>query len=206
MPDDEALKRAFTKIKDDILALEGELRQNKEVVGSLRSEILELKLLVKNAAKEESSTGNEGVYAARTQHALSTHSAQMHAARTLQQEKPLSEGHNDIENFFLSLKNYEFKTFLVIYELHEEKGRADYFEIAQKMGVSDACIRSYVSSLLRKGAPVVKGKLNKNKTILSINPPFKSLNVYQKLLALYYAQNEYGSTPRTQTTLTTFTQ
>ncbi|MDO8628138.1 MAG: HTH domain-containing protein, partial [Nanoarchaeota archaeon] len=119
------------------------------------------------------------------------HSARTHYSPEESLETP-QEPQNDLEKVFFDLKNYEFKTFLVIYQLDQEKGRANYYEIAQKMGVSDACVRSYVSSLLRKGVPILKTKLNKNRTVLSINPSFKSLDTHQRLLALYYRQNDYG--------------
>ncbi len=197
MPDEEALKRAFGKIKDDFLALEAEIRQNKDFFVSLRSEIAEMKSMLEKSLSARSSTGNDGV----TLHALSTHSACTQHERTTHAQQPLQKSTQDLVNAFSHLKNYEFKTFLVIYQLHEEKGRANYYEIGERMGVSDACVRSYLSSLLRKGAPIVKQKLNKNRTVLSIDPTFKSLNNYQKLLSLYYNQTDL---PLEQTTLQTF--
>src|SRR3989344_8290691 len=193
--ENDPIKKAFSKVKDEILRLEAELSTNKQVVEILRNELSQLKKSLELTRKEESSTGNEGVYSARTQHALCTHSARTHYALTLPIEDHFEtpiEPKNDLEKAFLGLKNYELKTFLVIYQLDQEKGRANYYEIAQKMGVSDACVRSYVSSLLRKNVPLLKTKLNKNRTVLSINPSFKSLDTYQKLLSLYYQQSDYG--------------
>lgn len=182
----DGIRQAFQKVKDEILDLKAEIGQNKGVIESLRKEISELRVRLQEVPKELISIGNDGV----SKHAVSIQEAP--SKHPITKKEPKIEK-NDFVSFFSELPQYEFKTFLVVYQLDEENGRANYYEISSKLGVSYGCAGGYISSLLRKKAPLVKTKLNKNRTVISIDPIFKSLNPYEKLLELYYQKFRFDS-------------
>jgi len=79
--------------------------------------------------------------------------------------------------------------FLTIYQL----GEASYNDIANKLTLTNGCIRSYICSLLAKKAPIIRKKINNWRVILTIDPDFRSLTSEEKLLELYY-QRDYSQT------------
>ena len=117
--------------------------------------------------------------------------------------KPLKTLQKDIldENFqtfkqnlniaFGALSKQELKAFLTVYQLDEGNQGASYQELAQKMGLTETCIRAYISSLFKKGLPLSKMKINNKKTIVTIKQDFKSLNLKSKIIALYYEKDPY---------------
>ena len=78
---------------------------------------------------------------------------------------------------FSKLSKQELKVFLTVYQLDEGNQGASYTELAQKMGLTETCIRAYISSLFKKGLPLVKIKINNKKTLVSIKQDFKGLNL-----------------------------
>ena len=54
------------------------------------------------------------------------------------------------------------------------------------MQLSEHCIRSHISSLMKKNVPIIKKRLNNRLNILSIKKDFKSLNLKQKLINIFY--------------------
>lgn len=93
-----------------------------------------------------------------------------------------------MDKLFRSLPNQELKLFLTIYQL-EEDGAKDigYTEIANGLQLSENCVRSYISFLRKLGAPLKIMKFNNRRTIFAIDEGFKSLNLKQKLVDLYYS-------------------
>ena len=54
------------------------------------------------------------------------------------------------------------------------------------MQLSEHCIRGHISSLMKKNVPIIKKRLNNRLNILSIKKDFKSLNLKQKLINIFY--------------------
>ncbi len=201
--DENEIKKAFLKVKNEIMALKVELDENKGILEKLKNELSELKKEqknIQNASKEGVSIGNDGV----PKHILSMSEAHPKHILSMSEVYSKNSGYTlnskdqklQKEDYFTRLSilsYYEFKAFLIIYQLDEEFGRANYYEIASKLGVSYGTAGSYVSSLLKKRAPLIKTKLNKNKTVISIEPAFKALNLYQRLVDLYYHRFKFDS-------------
>jgi len=54
------------------------------------------------------------------------------------------------------------------------------------MNLSEGCIRTYITALFRKKAPITKVKQNNKIAVIAIQDSFKKLNIKDKLINLYY--------------------
>ena len=93
---------------------------------------------------------------------------------------------SEINTKFSSLSCQEFLTFLTVYQLEEEFEHVSYIDVSAKLGLTEGCIRTYVSSLIKKGIPLIKAKYNNKVVYLSITKDFRALNLKRELMALYY--------------------
>ncbi|MBS3152517.1 hypothetical protein J4230_03855 [Candidatus Woesearchaeota archaeon] len=100
----------------------------------------------------------------------------------------------DISKTFLSLSKQELKLFLTIYQLEDESIEPSYKNLSLKMNLSEHCIRSHLSSLLKKNTPIIKKRLNNHTNLLSISKEFRALNLKQKLINLYYESDPHQKT------------
>ncbi len=190
------IKLAFSRVKEHIIHIESQLKANKEELSQYKEEILnlrkeleslrnELKFRVEdqkpskpqNQGSDEVSNGNDGVYS--FTHSFNKHSfnSYSHNFRGFKQ---------DFDKIFNSISHQEFITFLTIYQLEEEKVKVSYFDVAKKLNLTEGCIRTYVSSLLKKGLPLMKRKHNNKQVFLHISPEFRALNLKQKLIDTFY--------------------
>ena len=80
---------------------------------------------------------------------------------------------------------------MTIYQLDETNEGVTYALLAEKMTLTETCIRAYTSNLFKKGLPLVRTKINNKITLVSVKGDFKSLNLKEKLLALYYEKDPY---------------
>ncbi len=110
------------------------------------------------------------------------------------QEKSLKGVTEEINKTFSSFSKQELKLFLTIYQLEDEALEVSYKAISTKMQLSEHCIRSHLSSLLRKNAPVIKTRLNNHTNLLSVSKEFRSLNLKQRLINLYYDSDPHQKT------------
>lgn len=184
----DRIKTAFSKVKEHMQELEKQLKESQEEIKKQKEEIIalrnELKLLneqkalkPQNQGLEESSTGNQGVYS--FTHSFTKHSLNSYAHK-------IQDFKQGFEGLFSKLSQQEFLTFLTIYQLQEEKGQVTYSDVAKKLNLSEGCIRTYISSLLKKGIPLIKEKYNNKHIILKISAEFRSLNLKQKLVDMFY--------------------
>lgn len=230
--DEEILKKAFSKVKEDINSINLRLDSLEKAINTLISQ--------NNAPKEANptsssqndqfkpqnlqnkgfSSGNEGVQSINhstinqsitdQSHNLSTYSRQIkenyvdklempenRVLKRLSTDQSLSiqslsiqSLKKDLEERFSSLTNQEFLIFLTVYQLEEDFGRPiTYNDLANKLALTSGCIRGYVSSIMRKGLPLNKLKINNRTLTLSIKPDFKDLNLKEKLISLFYGQD-----------------
>ncbi|MEK6955901.1 MAG: hypothetical protein AABW52_04540 [Nanoarchaeota archaeon] len=100
----------------------------------------------------------------------------------------------NIDSTFRTLSKQELKVFLTIYQLEDEGKPASYTNIAQILGLSEHCIRSHISFLMKKNAPLIKQKLNNKRNLLFIRKDFKALNLKQKLINVYYESDPHQTT------------
>ena len=202
---EQNVKLAFSKVKEHILSLEKELKSSKEEniknsdeLRNLKKELESLKNELKfrvenekpsnpqNQGVKEVSSGNEGVYSF-------IHSFTKHSFNNYSHNKQLNIYSNGVKDFkqgfdrlFSNLSKQEFTTFLAIYQLEGEIKNVTYLAVARKLNLTEGCIRTYVSSLLKKGLPLMKKKYNNKQVFIYISPEFRSLNLKQKLIDTFY--------------------
>ena len=188
---EEAVKNSFLKVKEDINKLESFLSRLEEAINEQKKEIENLRSqIISNSLKnetfkpykdilEKSSTGNEGVYANMHAHMQANMQANKQVLNT-------SSFKDQLEEIFNRLTKKEFLIFLTIYQLEEEKILPTYTAISHYLKLSQGCIRTHITNLLRKEVPLIKTKINNKLTLLGIKPDFKDLDLKQKLTSLYY--------------------
>ena len=174
------IKKDINLLQNEISLLKNELKEQKGLILSLIEEKSQNKPYFeeKNPKIEDkkiSSIGNKGVYSF------------IHSFNSYSFTK-----YSDIQKLFSTLSKQEFLTFLTIYQLSEEKNnKITYVDISQKLGLSEGCIRTYVSSLLKKQAPIIKEKVNNKFIYLSINEEFRKLNLKNQLISLFYDEDPH---------------
>lgn len=181
------VKASFSKarahmdgIENELNSQKNQLNELKELIKSLNSKLSSIYSSLEHKKpvldnKKISSTGNKGVVSL-------THSLNNHSLTQQNLKKDLLET-------FQRLTKQEFMVFLTIYQLEEENGPISYQALAQKLELSEACIRSYVSRLIRLNLPLEKIKRNNKVVYLSLSKNFRDLNLKDKLTQLYY-QNQ----------------
>jgi len=182
---EENVKKSFLKAKEHIKQLEEEIKENKKLIINQNKEISLLKEQINEFLKinkdlkadispDRVSTGNQGGLFI---HSFNKHSFTKHSLSTLKQE---------LNKQFRALTKQELLVFLTIYQLEEEKGAVTYLNLSRSLTLSEGCIRSYVTSLIKKGLPLIKTKLNNRVVSLSIPKELRDLNIKQRLENLYY--------------------
>ncbi len=185
--DEDGVKKAFLKVREDIQKLEEDIKNQKEVIlaqqkviealneqiGNVLTPIANLEPNIKDSTK--SSTGNEGV--------LSTVTVTATPLPTLFRQpfdNPITE---DIKNKFRSLTEREFAVFMAIYQLEEElNSLVTYSDIAKKLSLSRSSVRDHIGELILKNVPLVKMVSSDRKVSLSIKKDFRDLNIASQLL------------------------
>lgn len=190
--------------------------QNKPKMPENRSQMPENRPKTPEVSEnDKSSTGNKGVYSdihSFTIHSTGMHSLNNYSFNysdespkkeenkpyfsknsTIPLKKEDNIGHlnistlkENINNLFESLSRQEFLTFLIIYQLEDENKYATYTDVAKHLNLTEGCIRTYISSLIKKGLPVIKTKYNNKFVLLSIHPEFRELNLKKQLMNLFY--------------------
>jgi len=187
---DEKLKQAFKKVKEDFLALQKEVETNKEALISQNKLISALKETIQINSKEPiqpnlpvlspksfesfpspkpSSTGNKGVMQLFNNYSTIIHSTDIQQLGTS----------------FGKLPKQEFLTFLTIYQLEDDLGRIGYPHVANHLRLSEGCVRTYVASLIKKGYPVKKERFNNKVIFLKIPSDFRDLDIKARLFDLF---------------------
>lgn len=191
--DEDGVKKAFLKVREDIQHLEEELKNQKEVIlaqqkvmealneqiGNVLAPISNFKL--NNNESQISSTGNEGVLSTVTSTVTATPTLFRQPFDNPDTDDPITK---DIKNKFRSLTEREFAVFMAIYQLEEElHSPITYGDIARKLSLSRSSVRDHIGELLLKNAPLVKTVSGDRKVSLSIKKDFRDLNLVSKLLS-----------------------
>ena len=144
--------------------------------------------------KNGHSIGNKGVQEVLS-HIKSTNNDQFEPEKQKKEQNNVFRIAKDkIDMTFNSLSKQELKVFLTIYQLEDNHEETSYRVIAERMDLSEHCIRAHICSLFRKNIPLYKVKLNNRLTLLFVDKDFKSLNLKQKLISLYYKSDPQQST------------
>ena len=192
---------AFDKVKEHIKGLRTEISRLNEGLEEIREEIKTLKEAPKLENKphkdeisEPISTGNKGVSSLNTSlthslpHSQFTHSLGSFTPSLIpgEDDNTKPEQKKPLEDTFYSLTKKEFELFLLIYQLEEENTMVSYSELAKRLTLTSGATRSYVSSIIKKGCPLIKKILKNKAVILSIEPEFKAIASREKLINMYY--------------------
>jgi len=177
------LKKSFSKVKEDLNSLKTDLNTQKELILKVLERLdtpREIALSIPASTYSPIKIPQEirGSKQASKQ-SLSNHS----------NNPKITHFNKDLEELFFNLPKKQFLTFLVLYHLTEEYDQVTYENIATQMNLSEACIRGYISSLMKKGAPILKEKINNRVVHLSILKDFRDLNLKQKLESMYYKKD-----------------
>lgn len=187
----DKLKKSFSRVKKDITNLNVRISAIETKIDQILTKINTTNKTKNSDSNEigphmsqiqektqKISSGNRGVYS--LIHSPFTHSFTNHSP-------DIQELKNDLENKFNQLTNQEFLVFLTIYQLEEELGRpVIYVDLSTRLKLSTGCIRSYISSIIRKGLPIIKQKVNNKIITLKIHQDFKELNLKERLTNIYY--------------------
>jgi len=187
---EDKVKQSFNKVKEDISILneritgiEAKLNQILVKFDEKNTNFAEFKGSRPSIPQiqhktDKLSTGNKGVYS--FIHSTDIHSFNNHSLDIQSLKKSL-------EGKINNLTNQEFLVFLTIYQLEEDlKRNVTYDDLSSKLSLSTGCIRSYISSIIRKGLPILKKKINNRTITLTIHQDFKELNLKERLTNLYY--------------------
>lgn len=205
--DEDGVKKAFLKVREDIQRLEEDLKNQKEVILAQQKVMEALNEQIGNVLapisnfklnKDESklsSTGNEGVLSTVTVTALPLPTLFRQSPDNPNIDDPITK---DIKNKFRSLTDREFAVFMAIYQLEEElSSPVTYADIARKLSLSRSSVRDHIGELILKNAPLVKAVASDRKVSLFIKKDFRELNLASKLLA-------FRTSPLGQKQLSTF--
>ena len=171
------IKRSFGKVKEDINTLTTKIIAIEAKLDKILDKLTEKTGKITNSVEfeekrappvtlQKSSTGNIGAQSF-------NHSLDNQSFTNQTTTNPKSTIHSlniqslkkDIDSAFSSLTSQEFLVFLTIYQLEEDYSRGiTYGDLSSKIGLSEGCIRGYVSSIIRKNIPLDKVKIN-NRTI-----------------------------------------
>ena len=119
-----------------------------------------------------------------------THSQRTHArTHIIEENRHFSTLNDEINQLFSSLTNKEFQIFLTLYDLEDTNKLVSYNDIASKLKFTESCVRSYISSLVKKNLPIIRKKHLNKVVYLYIDDGFRKLNLKQKLINIYYNQD-----------------
>lgn len=183
------LKNSFFKVKEDINGLKKELKDQNDliflIIKRLEALEMEMKLISPTFLKNSNNLTpffNVPQEIKGSKHSL-THSLSTHSLNNNQEIKDFKM---ELEKKFSTLQKRKLLAFLIVYELEEELDFVTYTDLASKMGITAECVRTYISSLIGEGIPIVKKRINNKITCLSILPDFRALGLKNKLENLYY--------------------
>ncbi len=206
------VRQDIDSLKSQINELKSQIELLVKKIGSSQENNIVYKLSPQGP-KETSSTGNDGVYSDIHSfihsdiHSFNRHSTdiqQANATKSKSTQQNIYENHifaqnehekpeiswslsniKQIDSLFLSLTKQEFLCFLTIYQLEEDLKRGiSYLELSQHMSLSEGCMRTYVSQMLKKAIPIQKIRVNNKITLLTINKEFRVLNLKHRLISL----------------------
>jgi hypothetical protein len=175
------IKNAFSSVKEDMDILKLEIDKNKEriieLVDLIKTLISEKNEKTQNFEEIEpneqyfikSSIGNQGVQSINQS---SINQSINHPFAIIDVIEALSRG--------------QLLALLTLYQLEDEKEKVTYSDIADKISLTESCVRSYISMAIKKKAPIKRNRINNRLTYLSIDKKFRELGLKPKLVSLYY--------------------
>lgn len=198
----ENVKGSFKKAREHMDQIENELKAHKMLISAQNEQIDKLmkrievlsgeisQFKAQKPANEESSSGNKGVflpsYSMGTYSIAGQKTSQNSDFCVKEPKISVSRSFKNISELCSGLARQELLAFLTLFDLEEEITNVTYADIGSKMGISDGCVRTYISALIKKGLPIMKKRFNNRIIYLSIFPEFRLLNPKKELEAFYY--------------------
>ena len=99
----------------------------------------------------------------------------------LQKERGLEVEKKPVFNI-KPLTKREKEIFLILYT-SEEKKALTYLDIARATALTEDIVSSYITSIMRKGVPIIKKYIN-SKAYLKLDPVFKALQAKENILKI----------------------
>ena len=188
----ENVKNSFIEAKKHADKLEKEIEDNKHLISLQNKQIDTLLKKIEDLRGEitKSRSNNEEKAIVPEEEIGSIHSF-IHSFNSYSHDKSgLKTVVENIESLLKTLTKQELLAFLTIYQLEEDqKSNVTYIDVSKKMGLSEGCIRTYISSLIQKGAPIIKKKHNNKTVFLSILDDFRNLNYKERIITAYYGSD-----------------
>ena len=195
-------RKAFEKIKEDMLFLSQEIL-------SMKQELIDLRQFLDSNTSPthpqipthnpthnpsnydlihqnfHSSIGNEGVPTNRQQ-TDNRHSNTFNRTSEEAIESPgiasiLSNLKHDLKEKFKKLTRQEFLIFSVLYTLEEEIRNVTYKDIAERTKLAESSIRDYILKIEHKGIPITRERVNNKIVLLRIPREFKEIATLDSL-------------------------
>jgi len=206
----DKLKEAFSKIKQDILNLQSQISDIKRTLDNqtqlIKNQTHHTDIQTDNTLLKPSnhqiptiSIGNGGVPTDRQTNQQTDRQIQKFAQDTLQTPpkdhieklkkvsdilESLGEIKKELRSKFKKLTQQEMLIFSTIYQLEEQKETVDYSKIATKLNLSESSIRDYILKISKKEIPIIKTKIDNKKVILSISEDIKKLATLETIIQL----------------------
>jgi hypothetical protein len=128
------------------------------------------------------STGNKGVSTDRQTHRQTDRQVKS-SKNTLEKASEIIDSldsiKEELKNKFKQLTDQEFLIFSTIYQLEEDTQRKneviDYRLLSSLIHISESSVRDHISSIIKKGIPVDKIKINNKKIALSLSKDLRKV-------------------------------
>ncbi len=97
------------------------------------------------------------------------------------------ESFKQIEQEKIEIQPLSVNEKMAFMALYTSNSPISYFEISEKIGLSEPLVRSYITNLIEKGIPVVKTYKNGN-PLIALEEKFKELQTKQNLVKIQQKQ------------------
>ena len=198
----DLIKKAFSRIKEDILLLKNEIYDLKNEINEIQTTQTHIYSKIDQQTDTQthnqtyrpnsilntpSSTGNRGVPTNRQtdqqtdqQIDTSLHNSKKDPisefAKANEILNSLDDLKRDIRLKFKSLTPQEMLVFSTLYSLEEQKTeKITYRTLAEQLQLSESSIRDYINKLAKKGVPIKKIRQNNKTILLKISQDLKNV-------------------------------
>ena len=206
---DENVKKAFAKVKEDMNLLKEEINSNKMAVLEQNKALEDIKsslglILKQNQENKDNNTifnissGNKGVVDDRQLSMVNSRRSSTMVVddqRFTNTDEEMKNLNQTLTFRFKSLTDREFSIFFTIYELEQELGGdVTYIDLANRLNLTESSVKTHVNRILSKQIPIQKERFFNRKSSLSIKKGFKDPKMLTELIKL-------RRNPKAQTTL-----
>ena len=132
----------------------------------------------------DNSTGNTGVKVRLNQNTTDNATNINNLTKVTEIVNSLDSLKKELRSKIKKLTKQEMLVFTTIYQLEEQALSVDYFNISEKLKLTESSIRDYVQRIIKKGFPLVKTKENNKKVLLSISQDLRKIASLSTIIQL----------------------